>query len=661
MGTCASIRANRKLIFFDSAVLGLSAVLTSGLLMFGAPSMSAVAQALVLAALMMIAGLVILPLQGLYRRDVRSTSLPDVYNVVHGLAGLHVVAGVPLLAATSLPVSVPFLAVNFFVSVFGFLMMRAIARQREHARRELRAAAKTDEREPVLVVGTGASADLFMRSLLKPGAKYEAVGVVDDISGTNGLYFHSARIFGSILVPDRVLSEVAKLPVPPKKIILTETSGQFGATELQTLIDWASEAGIEVARLPDLGQSNGANRPEPRTVEIDEILNRPEKMIERRLLARLLAGRRVLVTGAGGSIGSELVRQIAALDPSEIVLIDSCEYNAYSIDKSLDRDFNDVTCHTYVADIRDKNRVNSIFNAHRPEVVFNAAALKHVPLVEMNPCEGVLTNVVGTRNIADACRNVGAIAMVQISTDKAVNSTNVMGASKRVAEFYVQAQDRITNETAEQTRFFSVRFGNVLGSSGSLIPLFQEQISRGGPLTVTDPRMERYFMTIREAVELTLVAAAKGLENHVSRGTIFVLDMGRPVKILDIAHRMIRLAGLEPERDIAIEFIGTRPGEKLYEELFDDSEMKHDSGIEGVRSALPAGIHIAPLRNAIVQLEQFARAQLGNDVRRVLGELVPGFTPKKIDTEVAETIVSEALKTPPANTPTKVHRAGARA
>jgi O-antigen biosynthesis protein WbqV len=251
-------------------------------------------------------------------------------------------------------------------------------------------------------------------------------------------------------------------------------------------------------------------------------------------------------------------------------------------------------------------------------------------MVELNPCEGVLTNVVGTRNVADAARDVGAIAMVQISTDKAVNTTNVMGATKRVAEFYAQAQDRITfqkqgPESKAQTRFFSVRFGNVLGSSGSLIPLFQKQISEGGPLTVTDRRMERFFMTIREAVQLTVVAAAKGLARNSGLGEIFVLDMGEPVKIVDLAERMVRMAGLEPYRDIEIDFVGIRPGEKLFEELFDKAEERRDSGIESVDSALPDGVPMAQLRSAIIALETAARAGDEAAVRRQLIDLVPGY------------------------------------
>jgi O-antigen biosynthesis protein WbqV len=246
-------------------------------------------------------------------------------------------------------------------------------------------------------------------------------------------------------------------------------------------------------------------------------------------------------------------------------------------------------------------------------------------MVERDPGEGVLTNVIGARNVADAARSAGAVAMVQISTDKAVNTTNVMGATKRVAEYYCQAQDRITLETEERTRFFVVRFGNVLGSSGSLIPLFQRQIAAGGPLTVTDQRMERYFMTIREAVQLTLLAAAQGLERRTALGEILVLDMGKPVKIIDLARRMIQLAGLRPEKDIRIEIIGRRPGEKLFEELFDAEEEVREGHVPGLRAAVPKGVPIARLRAAILRLERAALAGDEEKVRSQLADLVPGY------------------------------------
>jgi O-antigen biosynthesis protein WbqV len=257
--------------------------------------------------------------------------------------------------------------------------------------------------------------------------------------------------------------------------------------------------------------------------------------------------------------------------------------------------------------------------------VFHAAALKHVPMVEMNPSEGVLTNVVGTRNVADAAAQYGALAMVQVSTDKAVKPTSVMGASKRLAEFYCQALDLEGNGLNHGARFMTVRFGNVLGSSGSVVPLFERQLARGGPLTVTHPEIRRYFMTVQEAVALVLQASAHGLERTEARGQIFVLDMGKPAKIVDVARQVIRLAGMRPDVDVKIEFTGLRPGEKLYEELFDEAEERMDGGIEGIFVAISKSINLEVLRRLFEELAAASRQQDHATLLRLLAHAVPSY------------------------------------
>jgi len=291
----------------------------------------------------------------------------------------------------------------------------------------------------------------------------------------------------------------------------------------------------------------------------------------------------------------------------------------------LQEKFRDVPRVSYLCNIRESRRVDEICERHQPEIVFHAAALKHVPMVELNPCEGVLTNAIGTMNVAEAAKRVGARAMVQVSTDKVVNPTGVMGATKRLAELYCQALEIEGESDPDNSRFMTVRFGNVLGSSGSLIPLFKRQMDRGGPLTVTDPEMTRFFMTIREAVELTLQASAYGLEQDVGRGEIFVLDMGEPIKIIDIARRMIRLAGHVPDKDIKIEIVGLRPGEKLFEELFDESEKRVNCVVPGVLGAVPSPVPIQTLRSAFAQLRQ--RAEIGDAVGmfKVVQGILPAF------------------------------------
>src|SRR6185437_793953 len=340
-------------------------------------------------------------------------------------------------------------------------------------------------------------------------------------------------------------------------------------------LDIADELSIPLARLPRITEFKATVAEETPAIEpiaIEDLLGRPQTVLDRPGMRALIAGRRVLVTGAGGTIGSELARQIAGYEPARITLLDSSEYALYTIDRELQERHGALPRLALIGDVRDRRRIDEVMAAERPELVFHAAALKHVPMVEANPSEGVLTNVIGTRNVAEACRLHGVRAMVMISTDKAVNPANVMGASKRLAESICQALDVQESRKPGGTRFVTVRFGNVLGSTGSVVPLFQRQLAAGGPLTVTHPEIQRFFMTVREAVELVLQASALAMKGGEERGKIFVLDMGEPVKIVDLARQMIRLAGKRPDRDVKIEFVGLRPGEKLHEELFHEQE-----------------------------------------------------------------------------------------
>ena len=352
-------------------------------------------------------------------------------------------------------------------------------------------------------------------------------------------------------------------------------------------------------------------------------------------MARLIQGRRVIVTGAGGTIGSELARQVATFGPEMLILLDNGEYALWQIDLELAETHPLLQRKTLIADIRDEARIRAVFEELRPELVFHAAALKHVPIVEANPLEGLLTNAAGTRHVAEAARAAGAMAMVLISTDKAVNPTSVMGASKRVAEMYCQALDVAARASAEPAmRCVTVRFGNVLGSTGSVVPLFQRQLERGGPLTVTHPDMQRYFMTVREAVGLVLQASVLGVAQNTplggalpvnQDGGIFVLDMGKAVKIVDLARQMIRLAGLRPEIDVDIRFTGLRPGEKLYEELFHGKEPPVPTGYPGLLMATPRTADPAIVGRAI---EEIAIACRGGQIRlalTLLGRLIPEF------------------------------------
>ncbi|MXU65202.1 polysaccharide biosynthesis protein [Oceanomicrobium pacificus] len=624
------IRSNRRLFVAD-LVGSAGAVLLAMLLQVGWTNWS-VAAALV--AITLASTAAALPVFGLYRRHLASVSLRDIASIVKGAFATCLIAGLLWIALSGSPgVWATVFVVQFFIAVPIFGGLRVAARRGEFF--FVRPAEQTPARAgiPTLLVGTGASCDLFLRAVLRDrNATHAPVGILDDNRETQGLFFHDVPILGSIRDIDTALARMEAEGIRPRKLVLTQPVTQYESDEFQKLLDWADRKAIKVAKLPGLGElqdvTDDPNGTTVREVDVMDVLPRPQKQINRGSLRRMVQGRRVLVTGAGGSIGKELSRQIASLAPAEIVLVENCEYNLYAVDMDLRQSYAAVPVFAEICDIRDRERIMRIFDAHRPELVFNAAALKHVPMVEANPCEGVLTNAIGARNVADAACRHQALAMVQVSTDKAVNTTNVMGATKRVAEFYGQALDRSSEPMCGGTRFMTVRFGNVLGSSGSLIPLFQRQIMMGGPLTVTDPRMERFFMTIREAVELTLLASAHGLQDQIGKGEIFVLDMGEPVRIMDVAQRMIRLAGLRPGKDIDIEIVGIRQGEKLFEELFDSAETVRESSIEGVRAAAPAGVPLSKLQSAMADLEATARDGDAAGVIAILSDLVPGYAPE---------------------------------
>jgi len=450
---------------------------------------------------------------------------------------------------------------------------------------------------------------------------------------------HGVPVLGGIDELEPVVRRLASAGNQPRRLIITDP---VDASLSRQLIGRAETLGITVARLPDFTVARlpdfvefraavDDGRIELQPVTLQELLGRPQITFDHAAVRGLVEGRRVLVTGAGGSIGGELVRQIASHRPARLVLLDSCEFNLYTVDHEVATRFPEVDRTALLADVRVRERVRAVFEEHQPELVFHAAALKHVPMVELNPVEGALTNVVGTRNVADAAWACGALAMLQISTDKAVNPTSVMGATKRLAELYCQILDRAagqireTDETSRRPRFMTVRFGNVLGSSGSVVPLFRKQLADGSPLTVTHPDICRYFMTIREAVELVLQAAALGAAQAGERGGVFVLDMGEPVRIVDLARHMIRLAGKEPERDVPIVFTGLRPGEKLYEELFDASELRLPAVASGVLMARPHPVDAAELRRALNMLTEACDQGDAAALRAVLARAVPGY------------------------------------
>lgn len=356
-----------------------------------------------------------------------------------------------------------------------------------------------------------------------------------------------------------------------------------------------------------------------RDVRVEDVLGRPEIELKDST-NELITGKTVMVTGGGGSIGSELCRQIAMCSPKKLIILDIYENSAYSIQQELLRRYGKrLNLHVLIASVRDSKKIDALFRANRPDVVFHAAAHKHVPLMEISPEEAVKNNVFGTYNVACAADRYGAERFVLISTDKAVNPTNVMGATKRVCEMIVQALAQ-----KSKTKFVAVRFGNVLGSNGSVLPLFKEQIAAGGPITVTDPEIVRFFMTIPEAVQLVLEAGQMG-----KGGEIFVLDMGKPVKILDLAENLIKLSGLIPYKDIEIKFTGLRPGEKLYEELLMDEEGVRKTGNRKIFIGSPLGLSKDTFFEQLAELKKIAYSNRSENLVQALLDLVPTFTHKE--------------------------------
>jgi FlaA1/EpsC-like NDP-sugar epimerase len=461
-----------------------------------------------------------------------------------------------------------------------------------------------------------------------PYALYRVVGMLSDTPSRVGRQIYGVPVLGTIDSLERVVAALDRRGRRPHKLVIT-TQGLAGA-EVRRLLDRADALAIPLARLPRLTEfqqtrANPARMIEP--IALEDLLGRPQAVLDRDAMARLIRGRRVLITGAGGTIGSELARQIAAVAPARLILIDSSEFLLYEIDGELRERWPELAIVPLLGDVRDRRRVEAVIAGEQPQIVFHAAALKHVPMVEANPVEGVLTNVIGTRNVAEAARALGTALVVMISTDKAVDPASVMGATKRLAESFCQALDlHEARRGLPGTRFLTVRFGNVLGSTGSVVPLFARQLASGGPLTVTHPEASRFFMTVREAVELVLEASSTIPEaaGRDARGKIFVLDMGEPVKIVDLARQMIRLAGKRPDRDISIVYTGLRPGEKLHEALFHAAEAPIPTANPALRLAAPRTADYAVLGRSIEELEEQARA---GDRERVI-DLLRRFVPE---------------------------------
>ena len=484
-----------------------------------------------------------------------------------------------------------------------------------------------DLRIAVLLAGDGDGAELFIRGLKRsPDASYRVVGLVSENIRRVGRKIHGVQVLGTVDGLDEVIKKLSDEGIRPQRLILTRDD--MDGTFVRSLLVRADKLGMTLARIPRVTdiKSGAEDQTIIKPVAVEDLLGRPQLALDRDAMTALIKGVRVLITGAGGSIGSELVRQVCALNPSEIMLLDNSEHALYSIDQETKESWPTISRHSVIADVRNTVRIHKVFNDFLPDLVFHAAAMKHVPLVEANIIEGTSINVTGTANIADNCVLTGVKTMVQISTDKAVNPTSVMGATKRIAESYCQALDLQRGENDEnKTRFVTVRFGNVLGSTGSVVPLFQRQLAKGGPITVTHPDMTRFFMTVREAVELVLQASSMDSNHSNGIGKIFVLDMGEPIRIMDLAEQMIRLAGLKPGHDIKIDIIGIRPGEKLFEEIFHGTEPPAITQNPGILLATPRPVSIEDLLPALSDIKDACNSNNKSEVQRILKMLIPEY------------------------------------
>jgi FlaA1/EpsC-like NDP-sugar epimerase len=499
-----------------------------------------------------------------------------------------------------LPLSV--VVFGTFLSLLGFGALRFQSRLFAFRRRTEAPAPKR-----VLVIGAGDAGSMVVRDIVRnPALALDPVAMVDDDPRKRGRSLHGVRVLGTRGdIPDLV----AKLSVDQVILAIPSAPGDV----VRDVVACCEQAQVVLKMLPSVRELVGGRVSvrDVRDLRIDDLLGRQPVETDLESVGALLRGRRVLITGAGGSIGSEISHQVAAFEPGELLLLDHDESNLYDVSKTMR---NGLEPQLLLADIRNRERVHAIFARHRPEVVFHAAAHKHVPFLESHPEEAVLTNVIGTASLADAALVSGTKRFVLISTDKAIRPTSVMGSSKWLAE-----QILWSLHGRNGCRYSAVRFGNVLGSRGSVLPTFFRQISRGEPLTLTDPEMARFFMSVREAVQLVLQAAAL---SH--GGEVFTLRMGEPVTILDLAHRVIRMTGRVPEKDVQISIVGPRPGEKIIEELINTDEEAVDSIHPSIMVSRPATPDPTVLRRALREVEFLANQGLGEELGVRIKQLARG-------------------------------------
>ncbi len=550
---------------------------------------------------------------GTHRASWRKVGVKDLRMLIQAVFIATAVSAVAVLILQRkglevVPRSVPLIEAMFAVIVLGGMRlgMRTSA-EMVRGRRYSQPIHKT------LIVGAGEAGTMIVREMLRhPEAGHRPVGFVDDDPAKRRQRIAGLKVLGDL----ESLPDIAeKHDVDEVVIAMPSASGSTVRKIVQSL----QSQDVKYRIIPGIFEllSGQVSISALREVDVNDLLRRAPVKLDERGIAGYVQDRTILVTGAGGSIGSEITRQVTRFAPARIILLGRGENSIYEINRELRPSSPQIELVPIICDVRDDDRLRRVFAEYRPDVIFHAAAHKHVPLMECNPEESIKNNVIGTSNVARAALDYGVSRLVNISTDKAVNPTSVMGASKRVGELVVA---RMAQDAKSEQSFVSVRFGNVLGSRGSVVPLFREQIESGGPITVTDPEMVRFFMTIPEATQLVIQAGALGVN-----GNVYVLDMGEPVRILDLANDMIRLSGLAPGRDIEVVYTGIRPGEKLYEELLTDEEgtdvSQHRQIFVARKQSPDADWLDGELNNLIAAAEKGDRSE----IQSVLRSLVPTF------------------------------------
>ncbi|WP_213742195.1 SDR family NAD(P)-dependent oxidoreductase [Bradyrhizobium sp. dw_411] len=568
----------------------------------------------------------------------RFISLPDALNILRvttvltaALLALDYIFVAPVVNDPSVARSIQggfflgktTIVLFWFLEVFFLSGMRFAYRYFRYTR--TRRHARTEGALPTLVIGRTADAEVLLRGI-ESGAvtRLWPVAVLSPSVADRGQSIRGIPVVGGIDDMEYVVADYAKRDKPITRVVMTPSAFDAEARPEAVLMR-ARKLNLIVSRLPSL---ESGDTPRLTTVAVEDLLLRPSEKIDYKRLEALVKGKSVIVTGGGGSIGSEICERVATFGAARLLVIENSEPALYAVTEELAARESSVKVEGRIADIRDRGRITRLMNEFKPDIVFHAAALKHVPILERDWSEGVKTNIFGSVNVADAAQAAGAEAMVMISTDKAIEPVSMLGLTKRFAEMYCQALDR--DLAAERSgkppmRLISVRFGNVLASNGSVVPKFKAQIAAGGPVTVTHPDMVRYFMTIREACDLVITAAAHALAPVRPDVSVYVLNMGQPVKIVDLAERMIRLSGLQPGYDIDIVFSGMRPGERLNEILFATEEPTVEIGVAGIMAAKPNEPPMQSLRKWIAALEQAIARDDRATIKSVLKDAVPEF------------------------------------